>query len=110
MKFIEKNIKVIVAVILLLLLFKTFQSCNRDMKIKRVEKYTLKLNDSLVSEIKSLKDTISVRDKSIELLKQYADFQKQKAEVIQSTVKNIRTNSTTTIKLETDKKDLKETK
>jgi maltose-binding protein MalE len=108
--FLSKNIKWISAVLLILFLIKSGQSCARKGAITRAEKETVRVHDSLTNII-SKKDSIITELKfDIKTANNSASAAEKRAQSIQNAVKQFKTNSTTTIKIETVKEDTSKNK
>ncbi len=107
--FIKKNLKTITLVIFLLLMLKTFQSCNRDMKINKLTKQNTYLVDSLntmhgsekttlMLDLRKAQDSIQMLNYEIKIAIANMKSADRRANAVQSTAEKIRKN--TTIKIE----------
>lgn len=107
----KKNLKYVTLIILALFFIKSFQSCNRNMSIKRLTKENTYLVDSLntmhrteksqlVLELKVANDSIQELNYEVKLAKSEKDGANKRADAVQSTAEKIRDNTTTTIKIE----------
>lgn len=115
-QFFTKNTKWVIIVLFVLFMFKTIQSCNRNMSIRTQEKKLTTNCDSLISikndviydlnnQITSLKDEILTRDFMIKDLTNElriagvkVDEAQRRADAIQKTASSIKTNTTIEVK------------
>lgn len=107
--FFKKNIKYIVFILFFLFIIKSFQSCNRNMTIKKLNKEIVNLNDSLSTTYGIEKETLVLQlrecEKEVQKLQydvKLAESEKnaanRRADAVQTTASKIREN--TTIKIE----------
>jgi len=107
--FFKKNLKYVAIILLALFFIKSFQSCNRNMTIKKLDKEIVHLNDSLNTMFGTEKETliIELRDCNaakreleyeVRLANSERDAANKRADAVQSTAEKIRDN--TTIKIE----------
>jgi hypothetical protein len=108
-QFLEKNQKYIVLILLALFFIKTFQSCNRNMTVNKLNKEIVYLTDSLntmmtnetgmlLLELNKAKDSIKTLHYEVKLAQSKEISANNRADAIQSTAAKIREN--TTIKIE----------
>lgn len=121
--FFKKNLKIITIVIFGLFMIKTFQSCNRDLKITKLEKEIVYTTDSLAIvrgdlektfkvEIDSLKGVILERDflikdldNELKIAGVRASEAQRRADAVQQTAEKVKNNNTTTILIEKEDRD-----
>jgi hypothetical protein len=105
----QKNLKYITLIILALFFIKSFQSCNRNMSIRKLTKENTYLVDSLnvmhstektqlIIELGEAKDSIQELNYEVKLAKNKEIQANKRADAVQSTAEKIREN--TTIKIE----------
>lgn len=100
-EFFKKNMKYIIIVLILLFFLKSFQSCNRNMNITKLEKQKIALIDSIIylhDSISTLHLSIKDLNYEVKLAQTKEASAIDKANAIQSTAAKIRKN--TTIKIE----------
>jgi hypothetical protein len=107
--FLKKNSKYVILVLLVLFFAKTFQSCNRNMAISKLDKEIIYLNDSLntmhgtekatlVLQLQDCNDDKKELQYEVKLANAERDAANRRANAVQSTAEKIREN--TTIKIE----------
>jgi len=107
--FLKKNIRYVLILFIALFLLKSFQSCNRNMTIKKLNKEIVYLNDSLTNtlsqtrgdllkKIQIANDSIKELNYEVKLAKTKEAYANDRANAVQSTASKIREN--TTIKIE----------
>jgi predicted ribosome quality control (RQC) complex YloA/Tae2 family protein len=96
-QFFEKNMRWFALAFLLLFLFKSVQSCNRNMGTRVTEKQNKHLIDSLQKNITDLNDSIKTVNWKNKMLESQAESEKRKAEAVQSVAEKIKSNTTTTV-------------
>ena len=107
--FFKKNLRYITIGLMLLFFIKSFQSCNRNMTIKKMDKEIVHLNDSLSTMFGTEKETLILELRACENDKQRLEYEvklanserdaaNKRADAVQSTASKIREN--TTIKIE----------
>lgn len=112
--FFKKNLRYITLILLALFFIKSFQSCNRNMQVKKLEKEIIYLNDSLssmhgsektllIQENLQLKDSIKDLRYQVKIAETERDAAKERADAVQSTVSKIRENTTIKIENKSDK-------
>ena len=96
-EFFEKNMKWVALAFLILFLFKSVQSCNRNMSttmaIKK-DKYTI---DSLSKDVYNLKSENKELKLQLSFQKEKVGEANKRAEAIQSVAEKIKSNTTTTV-------------
>jgi len=108
-QFFKKNLRYIALILLALFFVKSFQSCNRNMTIKKMDKEIVYLNDSLNTMhgtekealVLQLRDCNNFNQKleyEVKLANTEKDAANKRADAVQSTAEKIRDN--TTIKIE----------
>jgi len=108
-QFFKKNLRYVTLIILALFFIKSFQSCNRNMQVRKLQKEIVYLNDSLTTihgsektlllqENLELKDSIKDLAYQVKLAEAERNAANKRADAIQSTAEKIRDN--TTIKIE----------
>lgn len=99
--FFAKNMKWFALALLFLFLFKSVQSCNRNMQINMGSKKYIEQIDSLSKEYKEYKETtqdsIKKLNFELKLANEHANSANQRAEAVQSAVEKIKSNTTTTV-------------
>ena len=106
--FFKKNLKYITLIILALFFIKSFQSCNRNMMVNKLEKEIIYLNDSLSTmhgseksqlllELREANDSIQELNYELRLAQDRVDAANKRADAVQSTAERIRDNTTITI-------------
>ena len=107
--FFKKNLKYVALILLALFFIKSFQSCNRNMTIKKMDKEIVHLNDSLnvmfgtekealFLELQECKNDKQELEYEVKLANAERDAANKRADAVQSTAEKIRDN--TTIKIE----------
>lgn len=100
-QFLSKNAKWIALVFLVLFLFKTTQSCNRNTQIRMGTKSYAVQIDSIQKEYNAYKemaqDSIKKLNFELKLANEHANSANQRAEAVQSAVEKIKSNTTTTV-------------
>ena len=108
-QFFRKNLRYIALILLALFFVKSFQSCNRNMTIKKMDKEIVYLNDSLNTMHGTEKESLILQLSNCENGKQELEYEvklanserdaaNKRADAVQSTAEKIRKN--TTIKIE----------
>ena len=108
-QFFKKNLRYIALILLALFFIKSFQSCNRSMTIKKMDKEIVHLNDSLSTMFGTEKETLVLQLRECTDNKQRLEYEvklanaekesaNKRADAVQSTAEKIRDN--TTIKIE----------
>lgn len=124
MDWLKKNLKYITILFMILFFVKTFQSCNRKMSLRIVEKNLTTECDSIVNEkneiissknliIDSLKQEVITRDfiikdlsNDLEIAGVRVDAAERRADAVQRTAERIKTNTTIEVKgVEREKSD-----
>jgi regulatory protein YycI of two-component signal transduction system YycFG len=98
MEWLQKNAKYIIITLLILLFFKSCQSCNRDGSAKHIQKEYKHVKDSLSSEITVLNDSIKGLHYKLQLANIKETSANERANAVQKTAETIKQN--TTIKIE----------
>jgi len=112
--FFQKNLRIITIIVVALFFIKSFQSCNRNMTIKKMDKEIVHLNDSLsvmfgteketlVLQLKDCENTNQRLEYEVKLANSERDAADKRADAVQSTAEKIREN--TTIKIENNSKE-----
>jgi len=107
--FFRKNLRYIVLILLALFFVKSFQSCNRNMTIKKLDKEIVYLTDSLNTMHGTEKEALILQLTDCENVKRELEYEvklanaemdaaNKRADAVQSTAEKIRKN--TTIKIE----------
>lgn len=108
-QFLEKNQKYVVLILLSLFFIKSFQSCSRNMEVKKLNKEITYLSDSLntmmsnetgelVTKLNKAHDSIKTLNYEVRIAQSKENSANRRANAIQSTAEKIREN--TTIKIE----------
>ena len=108
-QFFQKNLRYVAIALAILFVLKSFQSCNRNMKIKRINKELIYTSDSLDRIYGAEADTLLLRlgeceddnqrlSYEVKLAKSEKDGANKRAAAVQSTAEKVRKN--TTIKIE----------
>jgi len=108
-QFFKKNLRYITLIILALFFIKSFQSCNRNMQVRKLEKEIVQLNDSLstmhgtekaflIEQLEVAEDSIKELNYQVKLANAERDAANKRADAVQSTAERVREN--TTIKIE----------
>jgi esterase/lipase len=101
-QFFTKNMKWFALALLFLFLFKSVQSCNRNMQINVGSKKYIEQIDSLSKEYKEYKETtqdsIKKLNFELKLANEQAEAAKERANAVQSAVEKVRSNTTITVK------------
>lgn len=101
LNFFEKNCKWFLLVFVILFLFKSVQSCNRNMKLSIDSKQYIQMIDSLEKHInKNEKQYATIIDElkfELKLAKEKEHAAVEKAQAIQSVAEKVRSNTTTTV-------------
>ena len=112
--FFEKNLKWFALVLLLLLLFKFMQGCNRNMGYSIKEKNYVHVIDSINTKYNSLKeesqDSIKKLNFELRLAKDRTNSANERASAVQSAVEKLRSNTTVVIKGAEEIKDTNKNK
>jgi len=100
-QFIVKNMKWFALAFLLLFLFKSVQSCNRNMGTRTTEKEYKHIVDSLSKKYNILERATTLKINQLEfelkLQKEKANDADKRASAIQSVAEKIKSNTTTTV-------------
>jgi len=107
--FFKKNLKYVALILLFLFFIKSFQSCNRNMQVKKLNKENTYLVDSLTTmhttekgeyliQLQECGDKVKELEYEVKLANSERDAANKRADAIQSTAERIRDN--TTIKIE----------
>jgi len=100
-QFFEKNMKWITLALFLLLMFKSVQSCNRNMAINMSSKKYIEQIDSLTIEYNEYKeiaqDSIKKLNFELKLANEHANAANERATAVQTAVEKIKSNTTTTV-------------
>jgi len=113
--FFKKNLRYITIGLFVIFMLKSFQSCNRNMEVKKLTKENTYLVDSLNTMYGTEKATLlfQLEDcndarKQLEYEVKLANAGKvsanRRADAVQSTAEKVRDNTTTTIKIENKRK------
>lgn len=108
-QFFKKNLRWITLVILALFFIKSFQSCNRNMQVKKLTKENTYLVDSLTTmhatekgayliQLQDCNNKVQELKYEVKLANSERDAANRRADAVQSTAEKIRDN--TTIKIE----------
>jgi hypothetical protein len=108
-QFFKKNLKYVALILLALFFIKSFQSCNRNMTIKKQDKELVYLSDSLsvmaettevalLLQLRDCEDSNQELEYEVKLANAESDAANKRADAVQSTAEKIRKN--TTIKIE----------
>lgn len=121
--FLKKNTKWVIIVLSVLFMFKTIQSCNRNMTIRSVEKRVTKERDSLIGLRNNKIEVLNLVIDSLNgelLTKEFlikdlttdlriagvkVNEAERRADAIQKTASSIKTNTTIEVKNSVDKDD-----
>jgi len=114
--FFKKNLRWITLALLALFFVKSFQSCNRNMEVKKLDKEIIILNDSLTSmfgsekatlvlELQECKDSNRELQYEVKLAESERDAANRRANAVQSTAEKIRENTTIKIENKNSEKD-----
>jgi len=99
--FFEKNMKWIALTLLFLLMFKSIQSCNRNMRLSITSKDYIHQIDSIQNKYdtyyKESQDSIKKLNFKLELANEHAKAADQRADAIQTAVEKVKSNTTTTV-------------
>lgn len=115
-QFFKKNLRYIALILLALFFMKSFQSCNRNMTIKKMDKEIVHLNDSLSTMFGTEKETLILElqecknaNRELEYEKKLANAERdaanRRADAVQSTAEKIRDNTTIKIENKNSEKD-----
>jgi len=115
-QFFKKNLKYIVLILLALFFIKSFQSCNRSMTIKKLDKEIVYLNDSLniihgtekealIIELRDCNALNKELEYEVKLANSERDAANKRADAVQSTAEKIRENTTIKIENKNSEKD-----
>ena len=100
-EFFSRNCKWFLLVFVILFLFKTMQSCNRNMKLNITSGQYIHMIDSLKKDYSKLEKesntTINQLKFELKLANEKADASENKAKAVISVAEKIRANTTTTI-------------
>jgi len=113
--FFNKNIKYIALILMFLLFIKTFQSCTRNMTIKRLNKEIIHIDDSLKTkhniekellmlQLSKANDSIQNLNYRVKLGEDRVKGANRRADAVESTASKIKENITTTINIENKSK------
>ena len=113
MKFLKKNHKLIILILIVLFLIKFVQSCTREEQNEKIKENKNQVIDSIKisknQEIFHLNDSISMLDDSVKLLnfrvklyKEKATAAERRAIAVQSTAEKIKSHTTVSIEREPD--------
>lgn len=107
--FLKKNTKWVMIILSVLFMFKTIQSCNRNMTIRSVEKRLVKERDSLIglrdNKIQNLYLVIDSLTTDSRIKGVIANEAERRADAVQKTASSIKTNTTIEVKNSYDKDD-----
>jgi len=114
--FFEKNIKYILIVVFILFIFKTTQSCSRNMRITTLDKNIEYLQDSLTTfhgsektllleQLEVAEDSIKELNYELRLAAERVLAADKRANAVQSTAEKIRDNTTINIENKNSKED-----
>lgn len=108
-QFFSKNMKWFALAFLFLFLFKSIQSCNRNMQLNMGSKKYIEQIDSLTKEYSEYKeitqDSIKKLNFKLKLANEQAEAAKERANAVQSAVEKVRSNTTITVKGAEEVKD-----
>jgi len=110
MEWLQKNFRYVIIILVILLAFSKCQSCNRDNTNKKITKEFKVIKDSLNNEITYLNDSIKGLNYKLQIANERASSADKRANSIQETAAAIKTNSTTTIKIENKTQDTNNSK
>lgn len=107
--FVKKNQKYITIILISLFFIKSFQSCNRNMTINKLNKELIYVSDSLnnlidaetgqlAHQLSIANDSIKTLNFEVKLAKNKEESANKRATAVQSTAEQVRKN--TTIKIE----------
>ena len=100
-QFFEKNMKWFALGLLFLFLFKSVQSCNRNMALNIGSAQYVEQIDSLSKEYKEYKeitqDSIKKLNFELKLATEHANAANERAAAVQTAVEKIKSNTTTTV-------------
>jgi len=96
-EFFEKNMKWVALTFLILFLFKSIQSCNRNMGATMISKKNNHTIDSLSKEVYNLKSENKELKLQLNFQKEKVGEANKRAEAIQSVAEKIKSNTTTTV-------------
>lgn len=100
-KWFNKNLKWIALILLVLFVFKSAQSCSRNMKLNISDKEYIHTIDSLNQKYNNYyeltQDSIKKLNFELKLANEHARSANDKADAVQSAVEKIRANTTTTV-------------
>lgn len=113
-QFFKKNLRYIAMILLALFFIKSFQSCNRNMQVRKLEKEIVYLNDSLTTmhgsektlllqENLELKDSIKDLTYQVKLANSEKEAAIERANAVQRTAERVRENTTIKIENRSDK-------
>ena len=97
-EFFTKNIKWFALAFFILFLFKCVQGCNRGMNTRAIESQNKHLVDSLQKTITELDDSIKTVNWKNKMLKSQAEFEKNKADAVQSVAEKMKSNTTVNVR------------
>jgi len=114
--FFKKNLKYVALILLALFFIKSFQSCNRNMTIKKMDKEIVHLNDSLNVMFGTEKEALIIELRDCNAAKQELEYEvklanaerdaaDKRADAVQSTAEKIRDNTTIKIENKNSEKD-----
>jgi hypothetical protein len=100
-QFFSKNLKWFFLIVVILLVFKSVQGCNRNMGTSIKEKQYTHIIDSLDTRYNEYysktQDSIKKLNFELELANEQAKSADQRANAVQSAVEKIKSNTTTTV-------------
>lgn len=100
-KWFNKNLKWIALILVVLFVFKSAQSCSRNMKLSISDKQYIHAIDSLNKRYNAYyelsQDSIKKLNFELELANDRAASSEDKARAVQNAVEKIRSNTTTTV-------------
>lgn len=109
--FFKKNLRYITIGLFVVFMLKSFQSCNRNMEVKKLTKENAYLVDSLntmhstekatlLFQLEDCNDTRKQLEYEVKLANAGKVSANRRADAVQSTAEKVRDNTTTTIKIE----------
>jgi hypothetical protein len=112
--FFERNCKWFALILLLLLGFKSMQSCNRNTKLKMGSAQYIEQIDSLKNihntYYKITQDSIKELNYELKLAKEQVHAANERADAVQTAVEKVRSNTTITVKGVEEVKDTNKNK
>jgi len=97
-QFFSKNMKWIVLILFILLLFKTIQSCNRETFLDISSKTYIVQIDSLKKQTQIYHDSIKQLNFNLKIADRLTSAANERANAVQSTAEKIKANTTITVK------------